>query len=221
MTRYLNSAFVGEGPTDYDFLPPLARRCVERLIAQRGSFSVEVGEPYHVLGADGQTGNAPADTIDRVPASGRGLDILFYHTDAGGDPSAARAQRLDRCARLARESGHQYKVVGLIPRRELEAWISADANCLVRAMGFNADAVEVPASFSPSRVEGIFDPKRDLQAFSDTLVGNSRRRRPRPVRSYFATVAEKIDIGILVQVPAFRRFYSDLSQALIELGIVH
>lgn len=207
---YLQTGFVGEGETDHDFLAPLAARLCAELASTESQLEFEIPDPEPVHLAT-RAGNAPRQVVDQVLSSHSHLDILFYHTDAASDVSGAYDYRVNPVVQGLASSG--VRVIGMVPRREMEAWALADPIALCRVLGFDAERVSVPGTFRPSRVEGINDPKMELRLFSSSQGRSSRRSRRRSDDSsegFLRSLALDINLSTLAGVPQFGRLRSDV-----------
>lgn len=215
---YLQTGFVGEGVTDHEFMPPLISRLCSDLASSHSDLEFEIPDPESVL-LDDRAGNAPGRIIDRVLGFHPHLDILFYHTDAASDVAGAYRDRVSKVA--GGLASTNTRVVGLVPRRETEAWVLSDADALCRVLGMDVSVVDVPPEFRPSRVESITDPKLALSDFRKVRRESSRRsRRSRgdDTFGFLRSLALDIDLKILSQVPQFERARSEVLDYYAENG---
>lgn len=148
------------------------------------------------------------------------FDILFIHTDGGGDATAAYAERIQRASeQIAVEiQPPQQRTVGVVPVREMEAWTLVDGDALRHAFGtvLNDSALGIPAKVRD--VEKILDPKQTLNLVYRQVMGSRRRKSSKKVEEFFEAIAERVQLSCLRQVPAFQRFEQQLSDVLGELG---
>ena len=91
---YVGLALFAEGESDHAFLGPLLRRATLDVCARELGCPVETSEVLPLHSPGGKT-DTPRDT--RILTAARealgAWHLLFIHTDAGGDPSRARALR--------------------------------------------------------------------------------------------------------------------------------
>lgn len=218
--RYLGLALFAEGPTDYQFLPPILRRATEELCLRSARSSIEVGEVLELYTPENYRGADLTTQIWEAAREAEGaFNILFIHTDGAGDPEAAYNQKVlplkERIAtELARE---QERTVGVVPVREMEAWALADGDALRGAFGTVLDDAALGIPIRPREVEGIFDPKVVLEQAYRNVVGQ-RRRGKRKVADFFDVIGERVRLERLREVPAYQHFEQELRTALLELG---
>lgn len=200
MARPLRSLLAPEGNADAEFLSVMLQRLIVELCSPT-DVVVEVAEPVDVRAR--HAGRSPVDVIATASLD-RTVDIIFAHTDGGSDWSAARRRHVEPI-RSGLPGRH---VVEVIPVRELEAWVLADRDAVVKAFPNSAHADAWPAD-----PEAVRDPKAEL----NRIVRVSMTRR-RPVRIPFRQIGERTRLSELRQLPSFRRTESDLAAALQALG---
>jgi hypothetical protein len=215
--RWLGLALVAEGPTDERFLGPLLRRAVVEACLDVCRSEVEVGDVAPVRWSG--PGRPPlADfVLESAQRCRETAHILFIHTDGGGDPDRARRERFSPALeRVAAEEGLPH-MVAVIPVRETEAWLLADGDAIRNAFGTTIEDARLGLPGRPTDVERVPDPKALLDHVIDAARGG-RSRGARPGASpYFDVLGERVRLDSLRQLPAFRRFESDLRAALADL----
>jgi hypothetical protein len=169
--RYLQCGFVGEGRTDYAFFKPLVGRVVEDLVLRGTDEEVQIADILEVRPGD-RMSNAPNEVVHELTTRSEYLDVVFYHADAAGDVEGAYSSRVKIVQAGVPSSMH---VVGVIPKRETEAWVLADPACVAAALGLQETALQVGTSHRPDRVEAVPDPKREFRE----LVSSARPKRRR------------------------------------------
>lgn len=218
--RYLGLALFGEGSTDYQFLSPILRRATEEMCLKQAKTSVEIGEVLPLV-APSKYKNSDLTTkiVEAAKLAQGAFDILFIHTDGGGDPVTAYDQRVKPAALTLNTelSSATERVVGVVPVREMEAWTLVDGNALRATFGTVLDNKALGIPSSPREVERIYDPKLVFNEAYDKVVGQSRRRKTN-VTSFLNAIGERIDLNQLRQVLAYQRFEMELYQALFEIG---
>jgi hypothetical protein len=223
--RVLFIALYAEGETDEHFLPALIRRAAVDILSSRATDLVEVPPPRAInsrLRAD------VAHAADRILGAARrsvNYDLLVVHADADDrTPDKALEQRF----RPGQERVHEaskasqpvcHRLVPIIPVRNTEAWMLADPEALRRVIGAHIDSVLSRLRGDPKAVEGIADPKQDLEQLIRAAVGR-RRRRKVSLRDLYEPLADEIGLDRLGRVPAYARFASDLTDALASMGLV-
>lgn len=217
--RYLGLALYAEGADDYHFLTPLLKRVTEVLCCAQASEIVEIGEVIPLQTPERACEENLESKVFAAAADAIGaFEILFLHTDGGGDPDRAREERINPATmRIQKELGAKAGcAVAVIPVREMEAWTLADGDALRRAFGTSLENTELGVPAIPREVERISDPKAAInQAFNA-----SRRRRQRGKKSasdFFNLLGEIVNLSILRQIPAVQTLESDLESALKRL----
>lgn len=212
--RLLQCGFCGEGRTDYDFLRRVGERVVDALVLAKSDQTVEIA--FHDVMPGGRPGNAPSDVVAAVKADFDYLDLLLYHTDAAGNVQVANTTRVDPVR--AGLTG-LVPVVGMVPKREMEAWAIADVNALCRVLGLSLSTVTVPHEFRPTRVESLGDPKAALVEFV-AKVPTRGVRSSDPNLRLLGALAYEVDLDLLGSVPQFRTFRQETEHALRSLGVL-
>jgi Domain of unknown function (DUF4276) len=210
--RYLQLGFAGEGATDHDFFCILVTRVVQQLVLNESSQTVQVPEALSVR-PGGAFGNAPLEVATCVADEYDYLDLLFFHADARSDPRAADENLVDVVRRKL-----ALPVVGVVPRREMEAWILACPSAVAEVLGLPPAALETRPEHRPRQVESILDPKTDLRRLVDSAP--VRRRRAVGTDDLMSRLGETIDIDVLRSVPQGRVFVDDTRSALTTLGVI-
>ncbi|MEU6711901.1 hypothetical protein ABZ897_10540 [Nonomuraea sp. NPDC046802] len=110
-------------------------------------------------------------------------------------------------AKADRHAGRD--VIPLIPVKETEAWLLADAQVWARVPG--ADVRRLPAK--SREVERISDPKAVLRT---VLSGVGHRK----VDEHFAFAGDHVDLAVLAQLPAYAEWVDTTSKALRSHGFL-
>lgn len=213
----MQTAFAGEGPTDFDFLKPLVARLLEELLLQEAEEDCEVGAPLDVKPND-RAGNAPAAVVHEVMKNFSFVDVLFYHTDAGNSLARAYSERVARVSAGLQQEGWVGEVVGVVPKREMEAWAVADAERLCAVLGVARTKVGVPLDFRPTSVESISYPKTALNDFVEDV--RDRARGVASGQSLYAALSQRLSLEVLLLVPQVRKLRDDLREALLRQGVL-
>lgn len=191
--RYLSIALVTEGLSDQWFLLPLIDRQVAAM------------EPESAPGFDFE-GTAPGSRFTVAPRDQvvqevalllEHMDIVLIHHDHN-ERSKVESVR----ARLGSAAD---RLVGIVPVRETEAWMLADAAALPTA---TAEVSVRNLVRSPREVERVPDPKKALaEAFGP-------RHRP---EYDFDRLGQRVSLAALQQVPAYARWVGELRTAMERL----
>jgi hypothetical protein len=220
--RYIAACIFAEGPTDYRFLRILLRREIIEICRKSAVDLVDVGEvierstPKRAQGLD-----RSRRVFDAFSETGGAFDILYLHTDAGGDWSRSIEERIRPGSQLIQVSFQHVKCIGVVPVRETEAWALADGDAVRSAFGttLGNDRLGIPGI--PRLVESLRDPKHVLnQAYTQAVGARRGNRGRRSAQNFLEVLAETVSLDCLRRIPSFDRFSQDLTIALQELRIV-
>ncbi len=221
--RYLGLALFAEGPTDHRFLRPLLRRLSEELCARHGESPIEIGDvlELHTL-PETRDESREVRILAAARDSVEAWNILFIHTDGGGDPAAARAQKVVPAARRieAELEVSAPGTVAVVPVRETEAWALADGKALREVFGSRLDDEALGVPSTAARVETFRDPKHQLRSAYRTAAGGRRRRRLASVATLLEAIGERVSLDVLRRIPALETLEADLSEALRQLRYI-
>ncbi|MBO3746355.1 DUF4276 family protein [Streptosporangiaceae bacterium NEAU-GS5] len=206
--RSVSCVLIREGPSDDWFLPIILRRALEVLVIERFPACREVQEIRSLPAA----GNQHPDTVHQALVCERGtFDIVLYHHD--GAPAAKSDPIIDRMREWAAD-GLGEPMVAVVPMRETEAWLLADAEALTRVLSVRK-LRRPPAP--GAAVETCLDPKAAVNELLKCEAGLNPAK-PGVLRNFYVAVAETADIAQLRKVPAFQRWWNDMIDALEGLG---
>ena len=141
-------------------------------------------------------------------------DLFFVHRDAN---SAGREARLAEIASAFDETGPQLPWVGVIPCKELEAWLLTDESAIRRAVG--RPSAQSPLSLPKlAKIESDPDPKSTLRNALVAASGATGRRLPK-VRRQFSEhrriLLQRLNLdGPLRQLPSWRALVDDTSRVV-------
>lgn len=186
MSRQITFSVVADGGTDR-LLVPIIQWAIHRLDPQ-----VEILEPEFTKRSGRVKKFLSTYTSDSM--------LIFVHRDA---ENVTLEERL-----LEFESTSRYNVIPIVPVRMSEAWLLVDGNAIARAAGSSESSVSIPRV---SDLEGISDPKSQLDSLLLKAAGNPSGRRGKSFRRSIVerrvSVASFIsDYSPLEDVPAFRHF---------------
>jgi hypothetical protein len=209
-SRYLICVLICEGNSDLWFLPGLLKRGIEHLCQEHGRCAVEV--EVIPVAADHQR---PARIVEALAAAGR-FDVLLYHHD--GAPATAAEAKIEEVRRAVLTSRRE-PMVPVVPLRETEAWLIADPGALASALGLAPEVLGGRLPKRPRDAESVADPKALLNEITGLGLRRTGREKLRDRRpGLFAELADRVDLGLLRQVPSFARWWTDMTDALEKLG---
>ncbi|MFJ7997858.1 DUF4276 family protein [Streptomyces sp. NPDC096310] len=192
--RYFSLALLTEGASDQWFLSPLIDRQIADM-AQRPA----VGFDYSgVVTGECFTVAPRAVVVREVTELLQYFDVVMIHHDHN--------ERAKVEAIREHFAADAFRIVGLVPVRETEAWMLADADALRKASPGSDSAWEVPHD-----VEKIADPKAVLKA---ALGGR------RDVERGFDRLGQTVALEKLAKLPAYRHWLGELSTAMQRLRIL-
>ncbi|GIH70640.1 hypothetical protein Mth01_28930 [Sphaerimonospora thailandensis] len=202
-----------EGVSDAWFLAPLLRRAVEQLCAEEFDGIVEV-LPVMCLDADTQQ---PAKVIAAAEDVRGTFDVLLFHRD--GAPSGKSEEVVRRMRDAWRDLAADEPLVAVVPLRETEAWALADLDALRRVLGLPSVKVAEFAADLRGTVEQLQDPKERLGRLIGAATRTGRSdEHTKFLQDFLERLAEQIEIGRLRKLPAFACWWTDMTNALENLG---
>ena len=211
--RYLQRGLAAEGVTDHLFLRPLLLRVVDWIVLRDRLYDVEIPEIQPVL-PGGRPVNDPAAVSEVLKRELIHLDLVFYHSDAKGNPQKAYKERVG----VVDAGG--VVVVGVVPRHETEAWIIAQPGMVAASLGVGVPRLGVPiTSCRPGDVERDQDPKATLRSMLAGAAGGGRRR-VRRVEDLLGVWAQRLDLDALTRLSQGRQLVDDTTAALRGLGVI-
>ncbi len=139
-------------------------------------------------------------------------ELLFVHRDSEAQQPENRFQEIaEACQNI------QLKVIPVVPVRMTEAWLLVSEAAIRKAAGNPAgrNRLQIP---SLRRIEATTEPKEILfSALVEAANLGARKRANFDVNAKRRRVAECMeDPSILRQLPSYRRFETDLKEALEE-----
>jgi hypothetical protein len=218
--RPVSIALYREGNSDDYFLPPLIRRTTEQLVGSRARYDIDiqdimvVNERERIVGPYNQR-------VIRAAEIAYGYDILVLHQDADNRlPDQALRDFAE-----ARDHVHACQqpvcvhLAPLIPIKMIEAWILADADAVLAVTKSHVAKSNLGLPDQPHQVEAIEQPKLALKKAINIAHGK-RKRNQLSTKLLFTELAEIIDLDVLVKVPSYHRFKTDLEQMFIDLHLI-
>jgi hypothetical protein len=193
--RYLTVSLFAEGLSDLLFLGAVLDRELRRLAYEGDGFAFD-----GVVREEVSTVTAAERLDDAVAESCRTYDLVLVHQDRN------EASKIDALrGRLACVTEHVSHVLGVVPVRETEAWMLADRAAFAHVRGSDFEVCGV----SGRELEKLPDPKAVLR----TVCGFADHE-------LFRQLGELVALERLAEVPAYRSFKLDLTNALKELNFL-
>ena len=223
--RHLSAALACEGRTDFKFLAPLLGRVLEEA-AMTIEGMVDIGDLVPVLSGTGQINpGAHTNQKDEVTAAFSmghvSAEILFVHADASGDIESCRKNHVEPVERALKDKSLEPLVCGVLPDREIEAWMLADTDSLAWLWSTGVDLSR--SVLPPGRVGEISDPKQKLWELAESVDTGRGRRRPvrrrgGRVDQAYDNLGLEIDLDQLRCVPSFCDMESRLKSLVRQIG---
>lgn len=207
-----------EGSSDRSYFDVLLPRLMEEIIAWSGTRQVIIpGAPVVMLGQRGRTIQAVATEICEAADA---YHLVFIHADTGG-------RNLRRT--LPARSSAYCEAAGVIcnwppsrcitvePAHETEAWVLADPDAVLGALGYNGRASDLGLPTHAAAAEALPDPKQALAAAVRQVRGP---RLARGADQLLPAIARAQSFEALRRSVSFRAFEARLFLALENLGCV-
>lgn len=198
MSRPLRPGLVAEGESDCDFLAPLIDRQLSELMFANTAADFDLFRTERSICVKKHGRRRFHDAALELAGQ---CQILFIHADHN-----ERHEAEQLAAEVRDQVGRCCPVV-LVPKRETEAWLLADAGAFRRIRG--ADVGLLPTN--PSDVEQVEDPKRLLKQ----VMTGGRVDRP---SDFFGVLGENVELSVLSRVPAYTMWLAATENALKGLG---
>jgi hypothetical protein len=215
-------ALYAEGETDGRFLPPIIQRTTLKVLRQFEIKAVEVS--FRNLSRISTSTNRNECILEAARRAYE-CNILFVHSDAD-HPTRERAyleRFLPGYELVQRTQGTICKsLVPIIPVRMTEAWmLAADHALFQEIIGTNMRPQELGLVNRARQVESIQDPKQALrQILQRAGSHSSRRHQNTDIHPLYLALGRRIDLDRLYNVPSYRRFVEDLTEALARLDFI-
>lgn len=210
---YLSWAVLYEGSSDAAYFNILIPRLIEEL-ALTGTSMLDIPRtPAIHLRRDG-----PQEVAKEACDAKDAFHLIFIHADTGGRHLAAGiAHRSDAYCEAMRTrcDWRSDRCITIAPNRETEAWILADPEAVLSALGYNGNAASLGLPNDAAAAERLRDPKDTLAQ----AVRQVRRRRNAPsVHTTYSAIAQRQSFDALRRSASFRLFEGKVRTAMVDLG---
>ncbi|GAA4228564.1 hypothetical protein GCM10022254_18930 [Actinomadura meridiana] len=189
MSRPLRPGLIAEGDSDCDFLLPVIDRQLNEILLANPSADCDVFPSRRSVCVKKHGKQRFREAAARLA---RQCQLVFVHADH---------HEVHEAEEMAADIGQNpHHAVVLVPKRETEAWLLADAEAFRRVRGAEIGIL-------PDDVEKEQDPKALLKK----VMGPAGVDRP---ADYFELLGQDISLDVLKTVPAYKRWYDRTADAL-------
>jgi Domain of unknown function (DUF4276) len=213
---YLSWAALYEGTTDEAYFEQLIPRVMEEVIMLRGIRNTTIPPAPAVR----LRRRSAEEVADEACAARNAFHLVFIHADTGGRGlEEGLEQRSTRyCEAMFRACRWPFvRCITISPRHETEAWILADPQAVIEALGYLGAPASIGLPGTANQAERLGDPKAVLASAMTQVRG---RRRHLDVKQIFPAIAQRQSLTKLRQSRSFASFEVSLLAALADLGAV-
>ncbi len=211
-----------EGPTDDRFLPVIIQRTAEQILLQHNRAEVIVLEPI-IMKKYPDIAHRN-ESILRSARDAYGFHALIIHADADG-PSRNEAfhNRFEPGNTLVQACAENVckDLIPLIPVRMIEAWMLADQDQFLSALGIKTSQQELGLHPKAKQVESYHDPKAVISSVIQRTYPDKPQQWGRIRGQLYADLAPMIRLSQLKDVPAYQQFVSDFTATLKAINIIY
>ena len=211
---YVCWATLYEGTTDAAYFDILIPRMMEEIILAGGTRHATI-PPAPAIRFHRST----TERVAREACAARdAFHLLFIHADTGGRAMrAGLGERSDAyCAAMqALCEWPPARCITILPEHETEAWILADPEAVLAALGFNGSPAAIGLPANARDAERLVDPKAALEAAANAARG---RRRRAHAAQLGPAIAARQSLVHLRQAKSFAAFEGRLCAALADIG---
>lgn len=201
-----------EGSSDSRFLPNIIyRQTLNLLLSGQGS-DINLQEELQIFRERNND-----NRIARICRESGAVNLFIVHSDAARNARSRLLRTIVGGIRLGTSERcglEAYRVVPLMPCREMESWTLADPDAIARACGFEMWPNHVQRSWDAALAETIDDPKRVLDEALEALHSRTRRRRIPPASYFLERIGSEVDLQRLMRLDSFQEFSKSLEAAL-------
>lgn len=218
----MGQIFVGlmaEGKTDYRFLEPIIEKAlVEIAFECKGQIDVDV----KIIECD--KGSSFIDFVSNASKIGHqelGVTMLVVHADADDtDANTTYEHKINPALTFLSEQSedtHCKYAAALVPIQEVESWMLADKQILIKQIGTKKSEVELNINGHP---ESFTDPKSRIE--EAIRIGRSelpkKLRDALQISDLYSFLGQSIQIEKLRVFESYRDFESNLRRVLVDLN---
>lgn len=214
-------ALYAEGSTDQLFLPEVIRRTAKQNLNQSGHQYIDV-KPVDPISFS-KTGMKQDECILQAARRAANYNILIVHADADHHTAdRALKERFNPGYLLVQQAQEEVCrcVLPIVPVQMTEAWMLADPEALIAALGTSKNAQELDLPLKAKLVETDSDPKKTLKMIVGKANTHRSRRRHLEVTALYTLLSRTVDLSRLRNVPAYQRFVHDLVNAFRTINLI-
>jgi hypothetical protein len=213
---YLSWAVLYEGDTDAAYFDLLIPRLMDEIVMVHGTRHANIPTAPALRLRRQAVGNVAKEACQARHA----FYLMFIHADTGGrnveagmeERSSAYCEAMHKLCELP-----PVRCITISPRHETEAWILADSEAVMSALGYNGSPDSIGLPVNAAQAERLSDPKAVLSR----AVGQVRgRRRNFDVKQIFPAIAQRQSFTALREARSFTVFEANLLAALTDLGCI-
>jgi len=221
----MGQIFVGlmaEGKTDYRFLKPIVEKVLTEIAFEcKGQIDVDV----KIINSD--KGASFIEFVSNASTKGHqelGITMLIIHVDADDTTADATYDNkinpaISYLSEQSEETHCKY-IAPLVPVQEVESWMLADKQILIKQIGTKKSEVELNINGHP---ESFTDPKSRIEE----AIRIGRSEMPKKLRDalqisdLYSYLGQYIRIDNLRSFDSFKDFEHNIRQVLKELNILN
>lgn len=216
---YLSWALHCEGESDFAYFDIMLPNVLKSIVLRDGRQAVTLPEGTTIrLGRhDRSVGAVAQELCDAREA----FHIAFIHGDMGGrELSKSVDERTRAYCNSAAEicDFPEARCVLLQPRHETEAWVLADKQAVLKALGLSREIRGLGLPDDGRAAEALTDPKAVLANAESAVRGRNKKRDSRS--QLYSRIARHQDINRLRDCFSFRAFEGDMRRALEDIRAI-
>ncbi len=151
-------------------------------------------------------------------------DALIVHSDADNRTYTQTKELLFDAGLQLVHSSHEHvckNLLPIIPIKMVESWMLADFETLQKVLRTDLNARDLGLPERAKQVETVAKPKQVLEhAMIKAQAQRSRRHLQVDIGVLYEPLGEKIRLERLGQVPSYKQFVTDLTEALTLLKLL-
>lgn len=213
---YVSWAALYEGPSDRAYFDVLLPRIMEEMILIKGT-RISTIPDFPIL-------RLPRRSVEETAAEAckarDAFHIIFIHADTGGAnvKSSLTRRSVAYCNAMNRLCDWpERRCIAVTPRHEMEAWVLADPEAVLGALGYRGSIASLGLPSSGADAERLPDPKRVLNNAIQEVRG---RRRLADATQLLPAIAQRQSLSALRRAASFRECEIKVAAALAGLGCI-